>query len=96
MKTNICAPFWVIMAAIPHMPPGSAIIATISEQAYDPTPELYDYARTKAATMNFVNSLGKQLTSRGMRANGVAPGPIWTPLRVSGGASQENSKGSGA
>ena len=89
IKTNIYAPFWIIKAAVPHMPPGSAIIATTSEQAYDPTPDLYDYAQTKAATMNFVKSLGKQLASRGIRVNGVAPGPIWTPLQVSGGASME-------
>ena len=89
MKTNIYAPFWILKAAVPHMPPGSAIVATTSEQAYDPTPDLYDYAQTKAATMNFVKSLGKQLASKGIRVNGVAPGPIWTPLQVSGGASQE-------
>src|SRR5271165_68374 len=92
MKTNIYAPFYIIEAAVPHLKPGLTIVATTSEQAYDLSPDLYDYAQTKAATMNYVKSLAKQLGPKGIRVNGVAPGPIWTALQVSGGATQEKLK----
>jgi len=92
MKTNIYAPFWIIKAALPALAAGACIIATTSEQAYDPSPDLYDYAQTKAATMNFVKSLSKQFAPKGIRVNGVAPGPVWTPLQISGGAFPEKQR----
>lgn len=89
MKTNIYAPFWLIKAALPHLPPGACIVATTSGQATNPSANLYDYAQTKAATTSFVRSLAKQLAPKGIRVNGISPGPIWTPLQSSGGVTQE-------
>ncbi|WP_424949614.1 SDR family oxidoreductase [Deinococcus sp.] len=85
LKTNLYAMFWITKAAIPHFQPGACIINTASEQAYDPSANLLDYAQTKAAIVNFSKALSKQLIHRGVRVNAVAPGPIWTPLQPSGG-----------
>ncbi|MBV9103385.1 MAG: SDR family oxidoreductase [Candidatus Eremiobacteraeota bacterium] len=88
-KTNLYAMFWITKAALAHMGPGSAIINTASVQAYEPSPNLLDYSQTKAAIVAFTKSLAKQVAKQGVRVNAVAPGPIWTPLQVSGGQPTE-------
>lgn len=87
--TNIFAMYWLIQAAVPHMQPGSTITNTTSIQAYQPSPGLWDYAATKAAIANLTHNLGKGLIQKGIRVNGVAPGPIWTPLQPSYGQPME-------
>ena len=89
-KTNVYAPFWIIKKAVPYLKPGAAIIVTSSIQAYQPSPNLVDYAGTKAAEKAMVQALGAQLIEKGIRINAVAPGPIWTPLQPSGGQPQES------
>lgn len=86
---NILAMFWVVQEALAHLPKGAAIINTTSIQATQPSPGLLDYAATKGAITNFTRGLSQQLTAKGIRVNGVAPGPIWTPLQPSHGQSQE-------
>ena len=80
MKTNLYAMFWLCKFALPHLQPGSTIINTASIQATSPSPELLDYATTKAGIFNFTKALATQLAEQGIRVNAVAPGPIWTPL----------------
>jgi NAD(P)-dependent dehydrogenase (short-subunit alcohol dehydrogenase family) len=80
LKTNVYALFWITKAALDHLPRGGAIINTTSIQASEPSPQLLDYATTKAAILNFTRGLAQQLAEEGIRVNAVAPGPIWTPL----------------
>ncbi len=80
LKTNLYAMFWLCQKALPHLRPGSVIINTSSVQALSPSPELLDYATSKAGIVNFTKGLALELADRGIRVNTVAPGPIWTPL----------------
>jgi NAD(P)-dependent dehydrogenase (short-subunit alcohol dehydrogenase family) len=96
MKTNVYAPFWLTRAAVAIMAAGAVIVNTSSEQASDPSADLVDYALTRAAVLNFTKSMAKQLAPKGIRVNAVAPGPFWTPLQVSGGATPEKLQRFGA
>jgi NAD(P)-dependent dehydrogenase (short-subunit alcohol dehydrogenase family) len=80
LKTNLYAMFWLCKFAVPHLSEGSAIINTASIQAFDPSPQLLDYATTKAGIANFTKALAADLADQGIRVNAVAPGPVWTPL----------------
>src|SRR5205085_3659759 len=79
-QVNITAMFHLCKAAVPHMKPGAAIVNTASVNADTPKPFLLAYSATKAAIVNFTGGLAQLLADRGIRANSVAPGPIWTPL----------------
>lgn len=88
-KTNVYATMWITQAALPHLKSGASIICTASIVSYDPSPGLLDYSMTKGAILIFIKCLSKQLAPKGIRVNGVAPGPIWTPLQPSGGQSMK-------
>ncbi|GGK98588.1 NAD(P)-dependent dehydrogenase (short-subunit alcohol dehydrogenase family) [Curtobacterium luteum] len=81
LKVNLYSLFWLVRAAVPRMAPGSAIVTTSSVSAHEPQARMIDYAATKSAITTYTNGLARQLASRGIRANTVVPGPVWTPLQ---------------
>ena len=83
LKTNVYSLFWLTKAAKKHFSPGAAIITTSSVQGFDASPSLVEYAVSKAGIANFTRGMAGQLAPEGIRVNGVAPGPIWTPLQPS-------------
>ena len=88
-QSNIFSMFFLTQAALPHLRKGSAIVNCTSETTYKGSPGLLDYSSTKGAILGFTRSLAKNLVEKGIRVNGVAPGPIWTPLNPSGGQPPE-------
>jgi NAD(P)-dependent dehydrogenase (short-subunit alcohol dehydrogenase family) len=94
-QTNIFAMFFLVQAARPHLKKGAAIVNCTSVTMYQGAKDLLDYSSTKGAITAFTRSLSENLISDGIRVNAVAPGPIWTPLNPSGGASKEKLKNFG-
>ncbi|BBN98891.1 SDR family oxidoreductase [Sporolactobacillus terrae] len=89
-ETNVFSMYWIVKAALKHLPNGASIITTSSVEAYNPSPDLLAYSPTKSAIVAFTKGLAKQLIHQGIRVNSVAPGPIWTPLQIAGGQLQKN------
>ena len=94
-QTNVFGMFFMVQAALPHLKEGSAIINCTSVTMYKGSPQLLDYSSTKGAITAFTRSLSKNLIKKGIRVNGVAPGPIWTPLNPFGGQKPEDIPGFG-
>lgn len=88
--TNVFSMVWITQAAVPHMEAGAVVINTTSIQSYQPSPDLLDYASTKGAVTTFTKGLAQLLIKKGIRVNGVAPGPFWTPLQPSHGQPPED------
>lgn len=95
-KTNIYAVFWLCKAALPHMLEGSSIINTGSIQAYHPSPALLPYSATKGAIITFTKGLAQEVVQYGIRANAVAPGPVWTPIVPASMTAEQSSQFGGA
>ncbi len=91
-RVNIMAMFHLVRYALPHMKEGATIINVASIQAYQPSPEILDYASTKGAIVTFSKGLGQSLIERGIRVNTVAPGPVWTPLVIQSFDAEKNAE----
>lgn len=91
-QTNVFGMFYMVQAAMPFLEKGAVIINCTSVTMYQGAEELLDYSATKGAITAFTRSLSQNLAKKGIRVNGVAPGPIWTPLNPFGGASEEKLK----
>ena len=94
-ETNVFGMFWLTKASVKHMPAGASIINSTSIQSYQPSAGLLDYASTKGAITSFTKGCAKMLIKQGIRVNGVAPGPVWTPIQQSGGQPPEKVEGFG-
>jgi NAD(P)-dependent dehydrogenase (short-subunit alcohol dehydrogenase family) len=90
-RANIMGMFHLVRHALPHMKPGATVINVASIQAYNPSPEILDYAATKGAIVTFTKGLAQGLIERGIRVNCVAPGPVWTPLVIQSFDAEKNS-----